>query len=81
MEQKSTKKRKNRKKKNKNYNNIFEYPVGIDLGTSGCGYAYSFMNKDNIYHCDILGADEDKKVITEKILDDNNNVIKFGPKK
>ena len=67
--------------KNKdNYNNNYKVVVGIDFGSSGCGFAYSFMNKDNIYHCDILGADLDKKVPTEIILDDNNNILKFGPK-
>ena len=62
------------------YINKYKVVVGIDFGSSGCGFAYSFMNKDKIYHCDISGADVDKKVPTEIILDDNNNVLKFGPK-
>ena len=67
--------------KNKdNYNNNYKVVVGIDFGSSGCGFAYSFMNKDKIYHCDISGADVDKKVPTEIILDDNNYVLQFGPK-
>jgi len=58
----------------------YKVVVGIDFGSSGCGFAYSFMNKDKIYHCDIPGADVDKKVPTEIILDNNNNVLEFGAK-
>ena len=56
----------------------YKVVVGIDFGSSGCGFAYSFMNKDKIYHCDISGADVDKKVPTEIILDDNNYTLQFG---
>ena len=52
--------------------------VGIDFGSSGCGYAYSFMNEKNIYHMDVIGSDADKKIPTEIILDDNNYVLNFG---
>ena len=52
--------------------------VGIDFGSSGCGYAYSFMNEKNIYHMDVIGSDVDKKIPTEIILDDNNYVLNFG---
>ena len=62
------------------YINKYKVVVGIDFGSSGCGFAYSFMNKDKIYHCDISGADVDKKVPTEIILDNNNNVLEFGAK-
>ena len=54
--------------------------VGIDFGSSGCGFAYSFMDEKKIYHMDTLGSDVDKKVPTEIILDDNNYVLHFGPK-
>ena len=77
MEQKASKKRKNRKKnKNKNYNNNFEYVIGIDLGTSLQATGIFFTGNDKIYYRDFSGA-----VPTEKILDDNNNVLKFEPKK
>ena len=62
-------------KQNKNY----EVVVGIDFGSSGCGFAYSFMNEDKIFHCDIKGADVDKKIPTEIILDDDNEILAFGP--
>ena len=32
----------------------YKVVVGIDFGSSGCGFAYSFMNRDKIYHCDII---------------------------
>ena len=54
--------------------------LGIDFGSSGCGFAYSFMDEKKIYHMDTLGSDADKKVPTEIILDDNNFVLHFGPK-
>ena len=79
MEQKAPKKRKNRKKnknKNKNYNNNFEYVIGIDLGTSLQATGIFFTKNDKRYYWDFSGA-----VPTEKILDDNNNVLKFEPKK
>lgn len=59
---------------NKNYNVV----VGIDFGSSGSGIAYSFMDENKINLCDIPGADTDKKVPTEIILDDNNYILKFG---
>ena len=61
-------------KEKKNY----EVVVGIDFGSSGSGIAYSFMNKSKINYCNIPGADIDKKVPTEIILDDNNKTIQFG---
>ena len=61
-------------KENKNY----EVVVGIDFGSSGSGFAYSFMNEDKICHCEIPGADVDKKVPTEIILDDKNEILTFG---
>ena len=36
------------------------------------------MNENKINYCDIPGADIDKKVPTEIILDDDNKTIKFG---
>ena len=59
---------------NKNY----EIVVGIDFGSSSSGFAYSFMNEDDINHGDIIGANVDNKVPTEIILDDNNNILQFG---
>ena len=57
---------------------MYEVVVGIDFGSSGTGYAYSFMDKNRIIHGEIPGSGVDQKVPTEIILDDNNNVIHFG---
>ena len=55
-----------------------EVVVGIDFGSSGTGYAYSYIDKNKIVHGQIYGAAVDYKVPTEIILDDNNNVLQFG---
>ena len=60
--------------------NKYQVVVGIDFGSSGCGFAYSFMNESKIYHSDIPGSDVDKKVPTEIILDDKNHILQFGAK-
>jgi hypothetical protein len=60
--------------------NSYEVVVGIDFGSSGSGYAYSFMDEHKLYHLDIEGVDVDKKIPTEIILDDKNNVLQFGYK-
>ena len=54
--------------------------VGIDLGTSGIGYAYGFYNnQNNIIVSDFTGQSSDKKVPTEIILDkDLKDVLAFG---
>ena len=54
--------------------------VGIDMGTSGIGYAYSFYNNQNqIILSDFNCQSPDKKVPTEIILDkDLNDVLAFG---
>ena len=57
---------------------MYEVVVGIDFGSSGTGYAYSYFDKNKIIHGQIYGASVDYKVPTEIILDDKNNVIKFG---
>ena len=57
---------------------MFEVVVGIDFGSSGSGFAYSFFDKNKIIHGQIYGAPVDHKVPTEIILDNNNNVIQFG---
>ena len=57
---------------------MYEVVVGIDFGSSGSGYAYSFYNKDDINHGIIFGANVDNKVPTEIILDDKNFIIQFG---
>ena len=59
-------------------NNNYYIVVGIDFGSSGSGIAYSFKDENKINHCDIVGADTDKKVPTEIILDDENDILKFG---
>ena len=57
---------------------MFEVVVGIDFGSSGSGFAYSYFDKNKIIHGQIYGASVDYKVPTEIILDDNNYVIQFG---
>ena len=64
-----------------NYNDFFkgyEVVVGIDFGSSGSGYAYSFMNDNNINHGYISGGSVDNKVPTEIILSDSYQVLEFG---
>ena len=58
-------------------NNKYEAVVGIQIDSSGWGFAYSFMDKCNIFLGHICESFNDK-VPTEIILDDNNNVIQFG---
>jgi len=57
---------------------MYEVVVGIDFGSSGTGFAFSYFDKNKIIHGQIYGASVDYKVPTEIILDDKNNVIKFG---
>ena len=57
---------------------MYEVVVGIDFGSSGTGFAYSYFNRNKIIHGQIYGASVDYKVPTEIILDDNNYVLKFG---
>ena len=58
---------------------MYEVVVGIDFGSSGTGFAYSYFDKNKIIHGQIYGASVDYKVPTEVILDDDNNyIIQFG---
>ena len=57
---------------------MYEVVVGIDFGSSGSGFAYSYYDKSKIIHGQIYGASVDYKVPTEIILDDDNYVIQFG---
>ena len=57
---------------------MYEVVVGIDFGSSGMGFAYSYFDKNKIIHGQIYGASVDYKVPTEIILDDNNYVLQFG---
>ena len=57
---------------------MHEVVVGIDFGSSGTGFAYSYFDKNKIIHGQIYGASVDYKVPTEIILDDQNYVIQFG---
>ena len=57
---------------------MYEVVVGIDFGSSGMGFAYSYFDKTKIIHGQIYGASVDFKVPTEIILDDDNYVIQFG---
>lgn len=57
---------------------MYQVVIGIDFGSSGSGFAYSFMNDKDINHGYIYGSNVDNKVPTEIILDDNNFVVQFG---
>ena len=57
---------------------MYEVVVGIDFGSSGTGFAYSYFDKNKIIHGQIYGASVDYKVPTEIILDDNNYIVQFG---
>ena len=57
-----------------------EVVVGIDFGSSGTGYAYSFNNKEEIILGNFQDQGVDIKVPTEIILDNNLNVLAFGEK-
>ena len=58
-------------------NNKYEV-VGIDFGSSGSGFSYSFFNDNDIIHGYVYGANVDNKVHTEIILDDKYNILEFG---
>ena len=58
-----------------------EVVVGIDFGTSGTGYAYSFNDSKNIELGKFKGQNTGIKVPSEIILDNNlQNVLSFGEK-
>ena len=57
---------------------MYEVFVGIDFGSSGSGFAYSYNDKNNIIHGTIFGSNVDNKVPTEIVLDNNNNTVQFG---
>ena len=58
---------------------MFEVVVGIDFGSWGTGYAYSFKNPSNIELGRFPGQNTSIKVPTEIILDSKlENVILFG---
>ena len=57
---------------------MYEVVVGIDFGSSGTGFAYSYFDKNKIIHGQIYGASVDYKVQTEIILDDQNYILQFG---
>ena len=55
--------------------------VGIDFGTSGTGYAYSFNDQNDIILGNFPGQGVDVKVPTEIILDSKfENILSFGVK-
>ena len=57
---------------------MYEVVVGIDFGSSGSGFAYSYFDKNKIIHGQIHGTSVDHKAPTEIILDDNNYTVQFG---
>lgn len=58
--------------------NQYEVVVGIDFGSSGSGYSFSFNNENDINHGEIFQANVDNKVPTEIILDDDYSILQFG---
>ena len=68
----------NKMKLNMENEKRYEVVVGIDFGSSGSGYAFSFMNEKDIIHGQIPGANVDSKVPTEIILDNENYCLQFG---
>jgi len=64
----------------KKMNNKFDVVVGIDFGSSGTGYAFSFNNPKEIILGYLKDQGPDVKVPTEIILDKNLNFIAFGGK-
>ena len=72
-------------KANKNIANIVnntppKVVVGIDFGTSGVAYAFSFQNNQSqIFLSDFEGQSADKKIPTEIILDNElKEILSFG---
>ena len=61
-----------------NYQKDIEVVVGIYSDSDDSGFAYSFLDKNEIIHGSIYGASLNLKVPTEIILDNNNNIISFG---
>ena len=61
-------------------NDKFDVVVGIDFGSSGTGYAYSFNNPKDLILGYFKRQGADVKVPTEIILDKNLNFIAFGEK-
>ena len=61
---------------------MYKVIVGIDFGSSGTGYAYSFKEKNDIILGKFAGQgiSSDAKVPTEIILDKFMNVVAFGYK-
>ena len=57
---------------------MYEIVVGIDFGSSGSGFAYSYFDKNKIILGQIYDDSVDYKFLTEIILDDNNYSIQFG---
>ena len=58
----------------------YQVVVGIDFGSFRSGFAYSFMDENKIFHSEIPGADLDKKIPTEIILSDKDEILQFGAK-
>jgi len=59
---------------------MYDVVVGIDFGSSGTGYAYSFNNPEDIILGYFDGQGTNIKVPTEIILDKDLNVLAFGEK-
>ena len=55
-----------------------EIIVAIDFGSSGAGYAYAFRGKNKIYSSRFEGTGEKIKTLNEVILNDSNEIVKYG---
>lgn len=57
-----------------------QYIVAIDFGSSRAGYAYCFIGnkEDNIYTCNFGDTGEKIKTLNQVIINDYNQVLKYG---
>lgn len=57
---------------------MYEVVVGIDFGSSGTGYAYSYNNKEDIIMGKFPGQGIDAKVPSQIILNSSMEILAFG---
>ena len=59
-----------------------KYIVAIDFGSSTAGYAYAINPKNGtikqVYDCKFKGTGEKVKTLNEVIINDSNEIVKFG---
>ena len=57
---------------------MYEVVIGIDFGSSGIGYAFSFNNKEDIIIGKFPDQGIDAKIPNQIILDSNMELLAFG---